>query len=135
MTIALRKSGRAPNKSGYLVTVIYLAEIDATVEDASDTEIPDLANIDITGPANEGSVYVGDIAASGGTGDYSYTKLASGGGELSVDDNGQVFIPASAEPTAGRRGRSCLLWWMLTTKEPTTTKRMRSAFGLMWITS
>ena len=89
-----------PNKSGYLVTVIYLAEIDATVEDASDTEIPDLANIDITGPANEGSVYVGDIAASGGTGDYSYTKLASGGGELSVDDNGQVFIPASAEPTA-----------------------------------
>ena len=89
-----------PNKSGYLVTVIYLAEIDATVEDASDTEIPDLANIDITGPANEGSVYVGDIEASGGTGDYSYTKLASGGGELSVDDNGQVFIPASAEPTA-----------------------------------
>ena len=89
-----------PNRNGYLVTVIYLADITAKVEDASDVQIPDLENIDISGPANAGSVYVGDIAASGGTGEYTYTKLATGGGQLSVDDNGQVFIPSGEEPLA-----------------------------------
>ena len=89
-----------PNRNDYFVTVIYLAAIDAKVQDASGTEIPDLENVDISGPANAGSVYVGDIAASGGTGEYTYTKLASGGGQLSVDDNGQVFIPSGEEPLA-----------------------------------
>ena len=76
----------------YFVTVVYLAEVDATVEDASNTEIPDLANVDITGPDGVAtSVYVADIKGSGGTGEYTYEK-ATNGGNLSVDDDGQVFI-------------------------------------------
>ena len=90
-----------PNRNGYLVTVVYLAAIDATVEDASNTEIPDLANVDISAPAGETSVYVGDIVASGGTGEYTYTKAASDGGVLEVDGNGQVWIPSGQTPTAG----------------------------------
>ena len=90
-----------PNRNGYLVTVVYLAEVDATVEDASNTEIPDLANVDITGAGAVASLYVADIKASGGTGEYTYTKAASGGGVLEVDDDGQVYIPSGQAPTAG----------------------------------
>ena len=90
-----------PNRNGYLVTVVYLAEVDATVEDASNTEIPDLANVDISGAGAVASLYVADIKASGGTGEYTYTKAASGGGVLEVDDDGQVYIPSGQSPTAG----------------------------------
>ena len=90
-----------PNRNGYLVTVVYLAEVDATVEDASNTEIPDLANVDISAPAGETSVYVADIVGSGGTGEYTYTKAATDGGVLEVDGNGQVWIPSGQTPTAG----------------------------------
>ena len=91
---------RARPDRDYEVTVIYLAEIDATVEDASNTEIPDLTNVDISGPTGVASVYVADIKGSGGTGEYTYTKAATNGGVLEVDDDGQVYIPSGQTPTA-----------------------------------
>ena len=86
-----------PNNNNYFVTAIYLEAIDAKVQDAIDTDIPDLTNVDISGPTGVASVYVGDIAASGGTGGYTYEKV---NGDLELDTtNGQVWI-SNKTPTA-----------------------------------
>ena len=76
-----------------------IPSVNAVLNDENGTEIPDLENIDISGPGGV-RVVVGNIVGSGGTGaPYTYTKAETDGGELEID-NGQVYIPATLAPAA-----------------------------------
>ena len=91
-----------PDNDNYFLTVIYLANIAPTLEDAGGTAFPDLADVDISGPTGGASLFVGNIAATGGdtgeSGRYTYNKAS---GDLELDTtNGQVFISGKT-PTAG----------------------------------
>ena len=91
-----------PDNDNYFLTVIYLANIAPTLEDAGGTAFPDLTDVDISGPTGGASLFVGNIAATGGdtgeSGRYTYNKAS---GDLELDTtNGQVFISGKT-PTAG----------------------------------
>ena len=91
-----------PDNDNYFLTVIYLANIAPTLEDAGGTPIADLTDVDISGPTGGASLFVGNIAATGGdtgeSGRYTYNKAS---GDLELDTtNGQVFISGKT-PTAG----------------------------------
>ena len=93
---------RARPDLDHFITVIYIANIAPTLEDAGGTPIADLANVDISGPTGGASLFVGNIAATGGdtgeSGRYTYNKAS---GDLELDTtNGQVFISGKT-PTAG----------------------------------
>ena len=69
------------------------------MQNANDQDIDLSSPVEVRGPGRA-SVYVGDIAASGGTGEFTFAKDGTGG--LSLDEtNGQVFIPSDAVPTSG----------------------------------
>ena len=76
-----------------------LAKLDAKLQDSTGTDIANLNDIDITVLGGGASVFVGQIVASGGTGNYTYNKA---GGDLDVSESGEVYIPTSAQdPTEG----------------------------------
>ena len=91
-----------PDNDNYFLTVIYIANIAPTLEDAGGTAFPDLTDVDISGPTGGASLFVGNIAATGGdtgeSGGYTYNKVT---GDLELNTtNGQVFISGKT-PTAG----------------------------------
>ena len=75
-----------------------IPKLDAKLQDSTGTDIANLADIDITRTAGGASVFVGQIVASGGTGNYTYNKAATDGGDLEVSQSGEVYIPTSAQP-------------------------------------
>ena len=92
---------RARPDLDHFITVIYLANIAPTLENAGGTAFPDLTDVDISGPTGGASLFVGNIAATGGdtgeSGGYTYNKVT---GDLELDTtNGQVFISGKT-PTA-----------------------------------
>ena len=82
------------------ILVRYLSHVNnAKLQNANDQDIDLSSPVEVRGPGRA-SVYVGDIAASGGTGEFTFAKDGTGG--LSLDEtNGQVFIPSDAVPTSG----------------------------------
>ena len=82
------------------ILVRYLSHVNnAKLQNANDQDIDLSSPVEVRGPGSA-SVYVGDIAASGGTGEFTFAKDGTGG--LSLDEtNGQVFIPSDAVPTSG----------------------------------
>ena len=79
-----------------------IPKLDAKLQDSTGADIADLTDIDITVLEGGERVFVGQIVASGGTGNYKYTKAATNGGNLEVSESGEVFIPTSSPaPTEG----------------------------------
>ena len=85
-----------------------IPSVDAVLNDAGGTAIPDIAAIEKRGPGNL-SVFIGNIVASGGTGGLAIAKDATDGGELEIDNSGQVYIPDSVQPEAGAGNQLHLL--------------------------
>ena len=75
-----------------------IPKLDAKLQDSTGADIADLTDIDITVLEGGASVFVGQIVASGGTGNYTYNKAATDGGDLEVSQSGEVYIPTSAQP-------------------------------------
>ena len=82
--------------------------VDAVLNDEGGNAIADIAAIEKRGPGNL-SVFVGNIVASGGDGNLAIVKDATDGGDLGIDNNGQVYIPDSVQPAAGAGNQLHLL--------------------------
>ena len=85
-----------------------IPSVDAVLNDENGDAIPDIAAIEKRGPGNL-SVFIGNLVASGGTGGLAIAKDATDGGELEIDNSGQVYIPDSVQPEAGAGNQLHLL--------------------------